>query len=83
MITRLIKEAEFDFNEGKYTAIPSSVFSTLIGEPKEYIVDPEISNMVMFEDKEDYLSNGNRHNIDYEKSIYVSAKGQILCYLKQ
>ena len=36
----------------------------------------------MFENKEDYIHNALRHNIDSSKNYYVSNKGQILCFLK-
>jgi len=78
----LKREAEFDFNESKYTAIPSEVFSTLVGEPDESVLaDPQLPKMIMFDNKADYIKNAKLHDIDYNRSIYVSNKGQILCYL--
>ena len=83
MRTRIIKEAEFDFSEEKYTAIPNSVFSMLIGEPEDYLdSNPPSPKIIMFENKEDYIHNALRHNIDSSKNYYVSNKGQILCFLK-
>ena len=78
----LTKEADFDFNESKYTAIPTEVFTTLVGEPDEDILaDPQLPKMIMFESKSDYLKHAKLHDIDYSRSIYVSNKGQILCFL--
>ena len=80
----LRKEAEFDFNESKYTAIPSEVFTTLVGEatPLENLEEKALPIVAVFENKSDYISNSKAYNIDMEKSIYVSPKGQIFCYLK-
>lgn len=78
----LTKEAEFDFNEEKYTAIPSTVFETLIGKPDESsLSEPPLPKMIMFEDKEAYIRDAVKHDIDFGRSIYVSNKGQIFCYL--
>ena len=78
----LIKEANFEFNEEKYTAIPSTVFDTLIGKPDEAVLSASpLPKMVMFEDKNDYVQNAAKHEIDFNRSIYVSNKGQILCFL--
>ena len=78
----LKKEAEFEFNESKYTAIPSEVFTTLVGEPDDSCLsDPKLPEMVMFENKADYIKTAKLHDIDYNRNIYVSSKGQILCYL--
>ena len=78
----LKREAEFDFNESKYTAIPSEVFNTLVGEPDEGVLaDPQLPKMFMFDNKADYIKHAKLHDIDFNKSIYVSNKGQILCYL--
>lgn len=80
MKVRLLKQAEYDFNESKYTAIPSEVFTTLVGfGMREEELDPQV---VMFENKEDYLANVGKHDIDMSKSVYVSSKGQIFCFIK-
>ena len=79
----LRKEAEFEFNENKYTAIPSEVFETLIGTPSiEESDDKALPIIAVFENKEDYLKNGGCYNIDFDRNIFVSSKGQIFCYLK-
>ena len=78
----LTKEAEFDFNENKYTAIPSEVFETLVGKPvTESDQNPPLDKIIVFENKADYLANAKKHNINYDKNIYVSSKGQIFCML--
>lgn len=81
----LKKEAVFEFNDGKYTAIPREVFTTLVGEPHlhEEYPDEEMTPMVeVFENKEDYINNAGLYDIDKDKSVYVSSKGQIFCFLK-
>ena len=76
----LVKAANYDFNEEKFTAIPSEVFTTLVGDPI-LTLDGSKPRVIMYESKDDYLKNSNRDNIDYSKSIYVNQKGQIFCYL--
>ena len=79
----LVKGANYEFNEGKFTAIPSEVFTTLVGECRNTLEDTRQPRVIMFESKDDYLDNGLRHNIDYSKSIYVNQKGQIFCFLEE
>lgn len=76
----LIREANYDFNEGKFTAIPSEVFTTLVGDPI-MALDETKPKVIMYESKDEYIKNAFRHNIDKSKSIYVNQKGQIFCYL--
>ena len=77
----LIREANYDFNESKYTAIPNEVFTTLVGDP--IMTDGENKpKIMMYESKDEYIRNADRHNIDKTKSVYVNQKGQIFCYLK-
>jgi hypothetical protein len=79
----LTKEAKFDFNVNKYTAIPSEVFKTLVGEPDDSVLsEVQPPKLIMFENKDDYIHNAVLHDIDYDRNFYVSSKGQILCYLK-
>lgn len=83
MKVNLIKVAQYDFNEEKYTAMPSEVFGMLVGEPVTPDNDSDdFPSVVIFENKQDYISNAWRHDIDPERSVYVSKKGQIFCYLK-
>lgn len=78
----LTKEAEFDFNESKYTSIPSEVFKTLVGEPViESDQNPPMDKVIVFENKSDYLANAKRLDINYDRSIYVSPRGLIYCFL--
>lgn len=76
----LIKEANYDFNEEKFTAIPSEVFTTLVGDPI-MALDETRPKVIMYESKNEYIKNSFRHNIDKSKSVYVNQKGQIFCYL--
>lgn len=82
MKVTLTKEADFDFNESKYTAIPSEVFKTLVGEPdNDALSEVQLPKVIVFENKTDFIKNAVLHDIDYERNIYVSNKGQIFCYL--
>lgn len=84
MKVNLIREAEYEFNESKYTAIPAEVFTTLVGEGDiTTLSDPALPKVVMFENKTDYLKNVVKYKVDTNKSIYVSNKGQIFCFLDE
>lgn len=76
----LVKEAVYDLKVDKYTAIPGEVFNTLVDAPKN--VPHPSERCIIFDSKEDYLNNAMRHSIDLSKSVYVSPKGQIICYLE-
>lgn len=81
----LNKRAKYDFSTDKHTAIPSDVFNMLVEDGigdvsvKENTSIPE---MIMFEDKSEYVNRDSNVNIDMEKNFYVSKKGQIFCFLK-
>lgn len=77
----LTKEVEFEFNEEKYSVLPYEIFSTLVGNNvcKDSTNLPKV---IVFENKGDYLMNSDRYDIDTEKSIYLTKKGQIFCFLK-
>ncbi len=79
----LKKEAEYDFNEGKYTAIPLEVFTTLVGKGDIPSGEEALPKVIVFESKDDYLKNVHNYRINPNKSIYVSMKGQIFCFLDE
>lgn len=78
----LTKETEYDFNGSKYTAIPHDVFTMLVEQnttaDSESISLPKV---IVFNDKEDYANNAWKHNIITSKDVFVSAKGQIFCFI--
>lgn len=76
----LTKESEYDFNESKFTAIPHSVFSMLV-EGNVEASSIGYPKVIMFNDKEDYINNVWKHNVDHSKDVYVSTKGQIFCFI--
>lgn len=78
----LIREASYNFNEEKFTAIPNEVFTTLVGDPVMSL-DETKPKVIMYESKDEYIKNSFRHNIDKSKSVYVNQKGQIFCHIAQ
>ena len=78
----LIKEANYNFNEEKFIAIPNEVFTTLVGNPIMQL-DETKPKVIMYESKDEYIKNSFRHNIDKSKSVYVNQKGQIFCNIVQ
>lgn len=78
----LTKESEYDFNASKYTAIPSDVFKMLVEQTTT--ADSEsvsLPKVIVFNDKNDYADNAWKHNISSSKDVFVSAKGQIFCFI--
>lgn len=78
----LTKETEYDFNGSKYTAIPHDVFTMLV--EKSTAADSEsisLPKVIVFNDKDDYVNNAWRHDINMSKDVFVSAKGQIFCFI--
>lgn len=76
----LKRESEYDFNEGKFTAIPSSVFSMLV-DSSVATSNIEYPKVIMFNDANDYRDNSWKYNINPLKDVYVSQKGQIFCFI--
>lgn len=79
----LIKKAVYNLATDKYTPIPGDVFKTLMDSTYDPPVEDTsvLPRVVMFECRDDYVSYGD-DDIDFSKDIYVSKKGQILCFLK-
>ena len=82
MKVRLIKSAEFEFNESKYTSLPFDVFKSLVGDSGDVSSEP-LCDVVVFEDREDFIKNANHYNFDVEKPVSVSSKGQIFVFLSE
>lgn len=82
MKVRLIKSAEFEFNESKYTSLPFDIFKSLVGESGD-VSSESLRDVVVFENREDFIKNANRYNFDDEKPVSVSSKGQIFVFLSE
>lgn len=82
MKVRLIKSAEFEFNEQKYTSLPYGVLKSLVGDSGDVSSEP-LCDVVVFEDREDFINNANRYHFDVEKPVSVSSKGQIFVFLSE
>ena len=83
MDVTLIKKAVYNVTTDKYTPIPGDVFHMLMesGNNPPVIDTSDLPKVIMFENKDEYLRYGES-DIDYDKDIYVSKKGPILCFLK-
>ena len=80
----LTKKAEYDLCTEKLTEIPSAIFEQLVGEqndtPYEY---DTIDEVVVFDNKADYLLKRSEFDIDTEKPVYMSSKGQIFRFINK
>lgn len=81
MKVNLTKSAEFDFNESKYNPMPYDIFKALVGEGNDASIKEALPEMVVFENREEYLKNKYRYNFDESKSVHVSSKGQIFIFI--
>ena len=79
----LIKEAVYNLTTDKYTPIPGDVFKTIMNSQNDPpVIDTAgIPRVIMFENRDEYVTYGG-DEIDFTKDVYVSKKGQILCFLK-
>lgn len=83
MIINLIKEANFEFDESKYKSVERDVFDMLV-EPDEAQGDPAPeSNVIVFNDKNEYKEKAHMYNLDDTRPIYINSKKQIFCFLKE
>ena len=73
------KEAKFDFEPAKYTSIPKVVFDMLV-EPSS-LTDDYSDVVIMFDDKESYVRDSVRYDIDPNRDVYVNNSGRIFCFL--
>lgn len=77
----LIKKAKYNLVEDKYTAIPGDVFEMLMDANVETECLDSLPKVIMFENRDEYDKySGN--DLDFEKDVLVSKKGQIFCFLK-
>ena len=76
----LIKKAKYNLSTDKLTAIPGDIFDLLMDADEEVEVTTGLPKVIMFETKEDFLKYGGK-DLDLDKDVYVSKKGQIFCFL--
>lgn len=79
----LLKEAEYELDTAKYTALPNDIFTMLVRVQYRTPNNNHLPRVIIFENKEEYLSKSERYEIDVTKDVLVSNKGKILCYLKE
>ena len=81
MKVKLTKSAVYEFNEDKFTAIPTTTFNKMISSvdgKKEDIED----EMVFFGSIEEYVEGRKEYRFNSEKSVYVNEKGQIFVFVE-
>lgn len=81
----LKRNAIYEFNSEKYTPIPNGIFNMLVDpEHQEVVADDEkmLPKVIYFSNREDYIKNHMKYDIDETHDIYASIKGPIFCFLK-
>ena len=80
----LVKKAEYEFSEEKFTAIPQNVFEMISGgNVKSEFTYEKLPEVIMFENAEDYNLRGAEYDFDETKPVYVNGKGQIFRLIKE
>ena len=77
----LIKKAKYNLSTDKLTVIPGDIFDLLMEADRQVEDTTGLPRVIMFENKEDFLKYGG-YDLDLDKDVYVSKKGQIFCFLK-
>ena len=79
----LSKKAEYDFNESKYTPIPFGTFNAMMGGVNETSKYSELEEVMFFNSVSDYMMNASMCDINKEKPIYVSEKGNVFVFVNK
>ena len=81
----LKKEGYFEFDETKFTKIPSDVFNAMATTTFENVekVDSNIPEVLYFKNMKDYITHASsgKYIFDKTKDVFVSQKGEIFVYL--
>lgn len=80
MKVKLTKSAVYEFNEEKFTAIPSATFNNMVssvGGRKDEVED----EMVFFGSIEEYVEGRKEYRFSDDKPVYVNEKGQVFVFV--
>lgn len=76
MKVKLTKSAVYEFNEDKFTAIPTTTFNKMISSIEGKKEETE-GEMIFFNNIEEYVEGRKEYRFSEEKPVYVNDKGQI------
>lgn len=79
----LTKKAEYEFNEEKFTKLEANVFNMLIGDDCVSEVYEKLPELVVFENRADYMLCRSEYNFEPEKPVFVNGKGQIFRFIRK
>lgn len=90
MLVLLKKEATFNFDESKYTKMPSDVFNNMVEASfptknnKNEAIEAEMMYFKNMRDYDDYNFNHNKNGdvFDKTKDVFISQKGEIFVICK-
>ena len=79
----LINKADFVFDERSYKTVDKPLFDMLVGAQtgEEKGEEPEeLPEVYVFKNKDEYVKNAWKYDIDATKPVYVNDKNQIFCF---
>lgn len=79
----LTKKAEYEFNEERFTKLEANIFEQLIGNDTVPAVYEKLPEVIVFENRNDYLMRRSEFDFDPEAFVYVNGKGQIFRQLRK
>ena len=81
MKVKLTKSAVNEFNEEKFTAIPTATFNNMVSSvigTNEDIKD----EMIFFANVQEYVDGRKEYRFSDEKPVYVNEKGQVFVFVE-
>ena len=79
----LTKKAIYDFSEEKFTKLDSNIFEQLIGNDVVGGVYDNLPEIMVFENRSDYLIRRSEFDFDPDAPVYVNGKGQIFRQIRK
>lgn len=81
MKVKLTKTAVYEFNDEKFTAIPTTTFNKMISSVEGKKEDTECE-MIFFNNIEEYVEGRKEYRFSEEKPVYVNDKGQLFVFIE-
>lgn len=81
MKVKLTKTAVYEFNEEKFTAIPTTTFNNMVSSVdgvKEVIKE----EMIFFANVQEYVEGRKEYRFSDDKPVYVNEKGQVFVFVE-
>lgn len=81
MKVKLTKSAVYEFNEEKFTAIPTTTFNNMISSVNGITEDIK-DEVIFFANVQEYIEGRKEYRFSDEKPVYVNEKGQVFVFVE-